>query len=254
MFSENSETTVVLTSCGRFNLLTPTINSFLKYNTEPIRNFIIIEDSGDETVHSSVPENFKEHFTIILNKPNLGQIKSIDKAYSLVKTKYVFHCEDDWEFYRSGFIEESIKILESNSQILQVWLRDYYHDIKVHSPYHYLGDKQTIDQINFHKVETKKEDWQGFSFNPGIKRYSDYLKMGLYDSFGGEKVLSKAYHEAGYFAVILENSAVAHIGFDNHVEDVREKLKKRKKKKKRLILTILLCLISIFIGYIIGRL
>lgn len=253
MFSENSEITVVLTSCGRFDLLTPTINSFLKFNTEPIKEFIIVEDSGDETVFESIPDNSKEYFTVILNNPNLGQIKSIDKAYALVKTKYVFHCEDDWEFYRSGFIEGSIKILDSDKEILQVWLRDYYHDIKVHSPYHYLGKKQTIDNTHFHKVETTKEDWQGFSFNPGIKRYSDYQKMGLYNSFGGEKILSKAYHQAGFYAVILENSAVAHIGFDNHIEDVREKVKKRKKKQKRLLINIILFVLALIIGYALGK-
>jgi len=32
---------------------------------------------------------------------NIGQIKSIDKAYSMVDTEYIFHCEDDWEFYDS---------------------------------------------------------------------------------------------------------------------------------------------------------
>ena len=36
-------------------------------------------------------------------------IKSIDSVYSTIDTEYIFHCEDDWEFYDSSFIEKSLK-------------------------------------------------------------------------------------------------------------------------------------------------
>ena len=41
---------------------------------------------------------------IIYNDVNIGQCKSIDKAYELVDTEYIFHCEDDWEFTSPNFI------------------------------------------------------------------------------------------------------------------------------------------------------
>ena len=65
-----------------------------------------------------IPKNYSK--TIIYNETNIGQIKSIDKnIYSLVKTEFIFHCEDDWEFYSYGFIEKSINILSNNLKYLQ---------------------------------------------------------------------------------------------------------------------------------------
>src|ERR1035441_5909366 len=98
----NAEITLVLTSCGRYDLLSQTLESFYKFNTYSIKEVIIVEDWNRE-----------------------GQIKSIDKAYARVKTPYIFACEDDWCFYKSGFIEKSLEILEKYPKILQVWLREH---------------------------------------------------------------------------------------------------------------------------------
>lgn len=253
-FSKESDVTVVLTSCGRFDLLKTTIESFLKFNTYPVRKFIITEDSGKEEVYEVIPKGLESNFSVIINKPALGQTKSIDLAYSMVDTEYIFHCEDDWEFYRSGFIEDSLKVLKSNTQILQVWLRDFYHDIKVHCSFHYLGSRKSEGNTVFYKIESTKSDWQGFSFNPGLRRLRDYLSIESYQKFESEKALSKKYAALGFYAVILENSAVAHIGWGNHVEDVREKKKKRSRKKKYQWITIGVGIVAFLIGFLAAKL
>ena len=38
----------------------------------------------------------------------VGQVVSIDEAYKIVDTPYVFHSEDDWATIKSGVIEENI--------------------------------------------------------------------------------------------------------------------------------------------------
>lgn len=253
-FSKDSDVTVVLTSCGRFDLLKTTIETFLQFNSYPVRKFIITEDSGKEEVYNVIPKGLESYFSVIINQPALGQTKSIDLAYSMVDTEYIFHCEDDWEFYRSGFIEDSLNILKSNSQILQVWLRDFYHDIKVHCSFHYLGSRKTEENAVFYKVESTKSDWQGFSFNPGLRRLKDYQLVESYQKFESEKALSKKYAELGFYAVILENSAVAHTGWGKHVEDVREKKKKRSKKKKHQWITIGVGIVAFLIGYLAANL
>src|ERR1035437_182330 len=117
--------TLVIISCGRFHLLKRTIDSFNKFNTLPVREVIIIEDSGNMSVSKQIQEAWPEYH-LITNLKNIGEIASIDEAYSQVKTKWIFHVEDDWEFYRTGFMEQSLAILESNPKILQVWLREHY--------------------------------------------------------------------------------------------------------------------------------
>ena len=64
------EVTVVLTSCGRLDLLTRTIESFNKFNTYPITKFLLIDDSGDK--------KFKEEANKILS----SLLKEYD--YSLI--------------------------------------------------------------------------------------------------------------------------------------------------------------------------
>ena len=102
-----SDVTVVITSCNRIDLLKKTIESFLDYNTYPIHEFIIVEDSGIKSVNSDLIKTYPD-FNWINSGVNEGQILSIDKAYSRVKTKYIFHLEDDWETYKDGFIKDSI--------------------------------------------------------------------------------------------------------------------------------------------------
>jgi len=251
-FSDKSDVTVVLTSCGRFDLLQKTISSFLDYNTYPIKQFIITEDSGHQEVMDCVPERLRDKFTFLINEENQGQIKSIDHAYSLVTTKYIFHCEDDWEFYRSNFIEDSKKLLQLDSDILQVWLRSYYHDIRIHSGYHSCGERLEHEGIPYYRVLSSKADWQGFSFNPGLRRLSDYLDIGKYGDYDHEKSLSKLYSNKKMWAATLEADAVAHTGFDSHVPDIREKDKKSKRKQKNLFRLTAILAITLYIGYLLG--
>jgi hypothetical protein len=94
-FSHESDITLVVTSCGRLDLLKTTLESFDRFNTAPIREVFITEDAGDEGVHAVIPANWKEHCTVFVNRPKLGQLASIDLAYEHVSTNYIFHCEDD---------------------------------------------------------------------------------------------------------------------------------------------------------------
>lgn len=216
-FNKDSDVTLVITSCRRFELLKQTIESFDKYNTYPIKEVIITEDSGDNEIDKIIPLHWQEHTTAIVNKPKLGQIKSIDLAYELIKTNYIFHCEDDWLFYRNNFIEESKYLLQHNSNILQVWLRDYNEDIKINYP----AEKYTLNNIVFYKLGSNNKYWLGFSLNPGLKRESDYDAIKPYfcnkTADKTESYLSNLYYEKDMFAVFLEKSAVKHIGWKHHI-------------------------------------
>src|SRR5690349_21298296 len=113
--------TFVLTSCGRFDLLEKSLTSFFAHNRAKIDRYIVIEDSGDERVRK-LTSRFPE-IEVMVNAPRLGQLASIDRAYAGVGTGYVFHTEDDWTFYRSGFIEESLILLERFPQVSMVGVR-----------------------------------------------------------------------------------------------------------------------------------
>jgi hypothetical protein len=212
---EGKEVTVCLTACGRPDLLEQTLNSFFKFNTLFPKEFIVFEDSGTDCnnhLHEKLPD-----ITWIGGKFRQGQIVSIDTMYQLVQTPYIFHCEEDWEFYRSGFIEDSLAVLEKEPMISMVWLREK-EDTNQHP---------IIWQEEYGIMKTNHNGlWSGFCFNPGLRRLSDYKRFGAYGNHTqfnrkkpwlAEATISKLYSAAGYRAAILKQGYVKHLGDGRHV-------------------------------------
>ena len=54
----NDEVTMVITSCNRAELLEKTLESFVKYNTYPIKETFIIDDSGIQGCNEKVLDKF----------------------------------------------------------------------------------------------------------------------------------------------------------------------------------------------------
>ncbi len=219
-----NKVTAVVTSFNRFDLLTQTVCSLEKHFKGEI---IIIEDSANKEMHEKVKSLFSHH-TLVFNEENIGLIRSIDKAYAMVETPYVFHTEDDYLFHKAGFIEDSLKILEHDKKILKVWIRgtDYVgrcgHPI---SPEFYMAGG-----VRYHIV-MERHSWNGFCFQCGLLSMEAYHKIAPYDNLisewidengniqGGnhitnrEKACDKAYQELGYRAAILMVEYAKHLGY-----------------------------------------
>ena len=165
------EYTLVITSCNRHPLLLRTLDSFIQYSDVKPKATIIVEDGG-----VNAPDWIKcEHQTRnlpnkvwITNNPKLGQVGSIDRAYSEVTTEYIFHCEDDWEFLAPGFIFKSYEILNTYPHISQVNLR---------------GDSWGHTLVNDPRYPFKIAEpgwgggYGGLAWNPGLRRLSDYKNV-----------------------------------------------------------------------------
>lgn len=216
------EVTFVLTSCGRVDLLQKTIESFEKFNTYPIARTIITEDSCDPDVYERVRELYGDRFEIWCNEEKKGQIKSIVDAYASIDTPYIFHCEDDWEFVRSGFVEESMEILESDPNIIQAWLEDRESANAATNSVELFTfvDRTNLAQASFDKMQVAQGwEWGYFSFRPGLKRKSDYDRIGGYSRFTNEVDISCTYRDLGYYCVILADPATLDLGSDRRVHD-----------------------------------
>lgn len=210
------EVTCILTSCGRFDLLERTLDSFFKFNTYDITEFYIYEDSG-----LPVPASLKEQYPFIKwfePSERTGQIAALDTLWQAVKTPYAFTMEDDWETYRTGFIEESMKILEVEPKIMQVWLREK-EDTNGH-PVYWQTDKP------YGIMKTNHGLWTGLCWNPSLKRKADYETLGSYGRhtqflrkrpWQAESDIGKIYQRMGFKAAILPQGYIKHIGNDRHV-------------------------------------
>jgi hypothetical protein len=221
-FSRESNVTCVVTSCGRHDLLQDTLESFFQYNTYPLRRMIVVEDGAP------IPRRTRQLFANydlikwISTGENVGQIAAIDYAYSRVNTPYIFHLEDDWLFYRESFIEQSMKILVDHPKCLNVWIRALNdtngHPI-VDCPY--ISDGVPWRRLAFGYWGV----WHGFTFNPSLRRLSDYTSINGYGihvrgindhrRFACEEAISKLYRGLDYYAAIIADRGGA--GFVRHI-------------------------------------
>jgi hypothetical protein len=198
--------TFVITSCGRFDLLEQCLASFLAHNTAPIARYVLVEDSGDARVRDVVAK-FDVPMEVIVNDPPIGQIAAIDRAYQTVATPYIFHCEDDWLFFRSGFIEESLLVLKHDPAITMVHCRR-------------PGQNRSVDLV-FENCQPRSlarfqylkphpwlvPHWLGYSFNPGLCRLSDYRRLGSFSAWGHEVDVSLYFKLRGRTVAFLAEPA-----------------------------------------------
>ncbi|MGE5269130.1 MAG: glycosyltransferase [Thiohalocapsa sp.] len=218
---------VVLTSCGRQDLLERTLDSFFAFNTAPVAQFLVVED-GTLDANALLIEKYRQHgITWLATSGRVGQIAAIDHAYALVEHPYIFHMEDDWEFYHGGFIENSLQVLEAFPDCLQIWLRAL-DDTNGHP---LCPEQRTAGGIPFRKLQFDFHGrWHGFSFNPGLRRTADYRLLGKYgwfvtfdanDPSTSERAISEIYRQLGFYASILGDQDgsgyLRHIGWDRTV-------------------------------------
>ena len=209
-----TEVTAIFFSCRRLHLLARTVNAFLYYNTYPLKEIIIVNDSGDPEIHKQLKKTYS--CTLVLNPENVGLIKSIDIGYSHIKTEYFFHCEDDWMVKESGFIEKSLAIMEGRSDIEEVWLS--------HFPNH--QEEQEILETGCVKyrlaafIKNHTGEWGGFTTAIGLKRMSDYLKVAPYSEipwqgsiWHREGAIGKKYMDLGYRTAVLLDTYAVNIGY-----------------------------------------
>jgi hypothetical protein len=227
----NSDTSVVLTSCNRPDLLQETLDSFFAHNTYPLHQFIIIDDSLVTGCNDFVHTRYDIPITTLYNTTKIGQIRSVDVAYSMVTTPYIFHMEEDWKFLRSGAIEVSKELMAEDTKIITVWLRSPQDSTLQHT---YSTETYASAAGTPYKkcdVYYPRGMWNGFTLNPSLKRMMDYNRVKPYQQLPRitpakqsgvhplECDISVAYAQLGYYAVTTLDQYIEHIGWNRHVAE-----------------------------------
>ena len=209
----NNDYSVVLTSCARFDLLRRTVESFAAFADIAPRQFIVVEDSGSGEVRGALSGIDLPFEFVVHNRQ--GQARSIDAGYALVKTPHVFHCEDDWEFLRGGFIGESFTVLNAHPQVSAVMLcgRGEHRKLKT-------LPLETLDGVKYFRARPGMHRYfWGCSYNPGLRRMSDYHRIAPIASIGGENEVSVVFQMLGFATAHLEIPAARHLGGGRHIPD-----------------------------------
>lgn len=214
----NDEVTMVITTCNRVELLEKTLDSFVKYNTYPIKETFIIDDSGIQGCNKKVFDKFNSVLNIkmIYNKENIGIFQSIDKVYSYVTTKYIFYCDENLEFLQARFIEKSLNILNDpiNEKVYTVSLDPHHCTIGYQLLYDNNGYYKMKPDLPLDKDNTYT--YSGFTFNAGLRKTKNCLLFHPYlikceksikngKEYIDEYTLNKKYADAGFHSVILDD-------------------------------------------------
>jgi|688.fasta_scaffold40710_3 hypothetical protein len=208
--------TFTITSCNRIDLLDKTLNSFMSINNYEINEFIMSDDSGNKEISNYLKTKYGDKFKIISNNPKVGLSKSLDNLFNSAKNEFIFHCEDDWMFDSNpNLISDSLSILTENPGIHQVSVRHSHSN-----PHKPVGEKQyTTTSVEYWILtqefkSTPNQIWNGYSWNPGLRRKSDYLKMfpnGV-SEFGDEYECANHTKKFNYKSAILNNTSCYHLG------------------------------------------
>ena len=229
--------TMVITSCGRQDLLAETVKSFEQHAPNTLDELIIVEDGpADNRFVRELMPTVKSVTLLNSPVPRRGQLLNIEWAYEQVKTPYVFHCEDDWRFTKPKFIEDSLTLLETFPECLMVHLRGHRDQWQESHNRSWIEETEyKLDELSYWKTRPwiQHDGGFGFSFNPGLRRLADYTRIGgvrqpVADRYGPffnqkdgcllERTNAENYQRLGMWCASLEpEGRVEHIGWHRHI-------------------------------------
>lgn len=213
----NEKVTLFITSCGRPELLKRTLESFVKYNTYQIEEVILCEDSGIQGIVDYTKNILPYPIIFCYNETRIGQIKTIEKYTPLIKTPYVFHLEDDYEFFDYGFIELSFKIMKTDKNISQVLLEEEQHSfykIDIGNPLCYKI--MTSPPENIHE-NNGMGSLSLFSWRPSLKTIELQKLRMPYEPWDHEYSIQLEINKMGMYSVITKNEKNGKKGFCTHI-------------------------------------
>lgn len=175
---------VVITSYNRWHLLKPCVESLFDMIGDRYK-ITLIEDSVSSQMKENIINTFGNKINFIFNEERVGQIRSIDKAYNQVNSKYILKVEDDYVFNgnNKNFIAECIDVLEDVPHVHHIWIR-HLPNFAISHGYNYeenLFEPNVLTTKNNVPYRMLKENhyggWSGFTFSPHVERLSDYKMM-----------------------------------------------------------------------------
>lgn len=202
--------TLCLTIGRRPCLLRATLESLKELPNMPV---LAINDFMDEETNAVFREMCPKGRLIEPGR-HLGHHGAVDLMYSYVNTPYIFHCEDDWLFNRTDFLQDALKVLDSDPQISSVHFRAT-DDIPLQDTDRTFISVDTRDGVPIEILTAVHAQWYGYSFNPHLARKLLWQEVGKFSKFKKERHLSRFLRNQERYMAFLASEACRHIG-DGH--------------------------------------
>lgn len=240
-----SSITVTMTSCKRFDLFERTVNSFLRccMDRSLIYDWIVVDDNSNENDRDKMKNMFPFIHFIWKSEKQKGHVESMNLIVKSVKTPFLFHLEDDWEFlHEEMYLTRCLQVLQSNSQYGQCLVNKNYGEGNlsfvtiggkynvVNSNNHYFEHQHFSDQSvlsqevqkhcefmqehhqPFTSVSTQYY-WPHFSFRVGMTKMQVFQSIGSFEKCNHfEMQYAIRYNSKNYITTFLDSIYCAHIG------------------------------------------
>jgi GR25 family glycosyltransferase involved in LPS biosynthesis len=224
--------TFSITSCKRLDLFTKTINSFLNccQDLKLITKWICVDDNSTEEDRKKMQELYPFFTFIFKGDEEKGHCKSMNIIKNLVKTPYLCHLEDDWEFFiPKNYLTEGMEILNEDDNIKQcLFNRNYAEtindiDIKggikksTQTGLNYFIHDKCASKAEFESKYGKSRNctyWPHFSFRPSILKAEIFEDIGDFDenSEHFEMNYANRYFNKGFRSAFFSGIYCIHIG------------------------------------------
>ena len=221
--------TFTITTCKRLDLFIRTMNSFLNccLDHHLIYKWVCIDDNSSEEDRAIMKEKFPFFEFIWKNEDDKGHAKSMNMLLKAIDTPYVFHMEDDWEFYlHRPYIENCIDGLKMG--YAQCLVNPNYAEIpddNIIGGEYKLSRNGTViiehvhepDSVQFTRrfgLGSNCAYWPHYSLRPGMTQVRVLREIGDYavgvEHF--EMEYAYRYVSAGHKTSFLYPSGCKHIG------------------------------------------
>lgn len=230
--------TITSTTCKRLDLFKKTINSFLEccldFDKFEIDKWLVMDDNSSQEDRDEMKKLYP--FMTFYNKTRAqkGHARSINLMLRHVNTPYLFHLEDDWQFYyKDNFFTLLYQVLQEKDEYKQVLLNNMYGEIPEHeqliggywnrvaeSGLNYIVHEYTAteeEKTAFNRKWQFKPNcayWPHFSFRPGLSKVQLFRDLGEFneDVWHFEMNYAHKYVAKGYKTCFLPGMVCKHIG------------------------------------------
>ena len=170
---DSAKLTVVLTSCGRFDLLEETVASFLKhFDTDRI-----VFCRRRWRCRRSRPLRFKIPASRNARERAQARANAFDRcALCIGANAYVAHLEDDWKFSGGVDLDKVVRFLEARPDVSVVCI-----GYRLDERFKQCARKTTQDGIDYWVWDLDAHPkWFSYSFNPSVGRLALWSEIGPY--------------------------------------------------------------------------
>ena len=208
-----NNTTLCITMGRRPELLRQTLTSLLLQSD--FEHIIAINDFRDDATNEVFKTLCPQGEPIRLDH-QLGHHAAVDHMYQRVKTDWIFHTEDDWQFSQPIDLDRLSQTISMNPWMTGICLRSEA-DFGLCEADQRRVVYERHNELPFYRLDAMHEQWHGYTFNLHLVPIGIWKRFGPFSGFKKERHISRAIRKSGLVMPYWVDGGCQHIGWDNSV-------------------------------------